>query len=219
MLLFKLAELIAPPLCLGCGNEGSMLCEVCRPSAIITKAPTCFVCNRISAGGRTCKKCRVKTVLAGASVASHYDGLPKKLIQSLKFERARSAAGPLAALITPLLSPGDFDIVTAVPPAPARYRERGFNHAELIARRVATDLGLPYRPLIARISNERQLGHSRRERLEQAKHSFLAWQSLNYERILIIDDVLTTGATLSACASALKQAGAKRVWGAVAAKH
>ncbi len=219
--LDRLAGLIAPHSCLVCNREGSLLCGDCRVTAVITKRATCYRCNAISESGKTCNSCRSSSVLSGVIVASHYDGQVKELIGRLKFQQTVAAAEVLAELLTPLLDSAQFDLVAAVPAAPSRYRARGYNQAELIAKAVARRLGLPYSRPLVRLGNARQLGQSRQSRLEQMSQAFEAKSTplIQDARILLVDDVLTTGATLNACASELKKMRAKGVWGAVAAKH
>lgn len=229
MLLIKnLVSWLAPANCLRCGAEGEAICAVCLPHIPHRKTPTCFSCNALTIDGSACPRCRRRTRLSGVSVASHYDGLVKDLVIKLKFNGDQSVANLLAKLVTPLprlCSAGDFDLVTWVPPAPKRYRQRGFHPAELIAKSVAKDLRVPYQPLLGRLGNQRQVGHNRQDRLEQIRGSFYLRKAtksifgLVGMRILVVDDVLTTGATLSECAAVLKSAGAKQVWGAVVAKH
>jgi competence protein ComFC len=219
-LLERASAWIAPYSCLVCGREGRLVCLDCQDRAIITKRPTCYSCNALSEGGRTCDRCRRRSPLAGVTVASHYDGQVKELILKLKFEGAREAAGITAQWLAPLLDRVQFDLVVAVPPAAGRYRRRGYNQAELIATELAARLALPYSNPLIRLGNSRQLGQARRQRLEQARRAFgAASRSPLPRRVLLVDDVITTGATMAACAEALKQAGAKSVWGAAVAKH
>jgi ComF family protein len=152
-------------------------------------------------------------------VGSHYEGVIKELIGLLKYERARPSAAILANIITPLLHNTNFDSITSVPVATTHYRERGYNQAELIAKKVALKQSLPYSAMLARISNVQQVGSRRTDRLKQVQGVFVSRKSLAGQRVLIVDDVLTTGATLNECARVLRAAGAKAVWGAVAAKH
>jgi ComF family protein len=217
VIIQQLIEFITPGECLNCGKEGALLCQNCLPVSIITKRPTCYRCNKLSETGKTCSSCRSSSKLAGVTVASHYDGAIKELITALKYGHQRSAATISANLITPLLSTEDFDVVTAVPTSP--QRRRGYNQAALIAKAVARDLCLPYRETLARTRNIHQVGAARQQRLEQVKGIFRSTKDVFGQRVLIIDDVLTTGATMAECARELKTAGAKRVWGAVVAKH
>ncbi len=157
----------------------------------------------------------------GVSVASYYDGPIKELILRLKFSRNRSAAEVGAELILMRIDLNHmiFDVVTAVPVSASRYRERGYNQSELIARVIARKLGLQYQSLLGRQNGEHQLGKDRNTRIEQVKDVFYSQKQCTNSRVLIIDDVVTTGATLDSCARILKTNGAKNVWGAVIAKH
>ena len=139
----------------------------------------------------------------------------------MKFHRDRSAtrAGGDLILMRIDRKKMPFDLVTSVPVSPKRYRERGYNQSELIAKYIAKELGLPYRSLLGRNNGDHQMGNDKKTRFEQVKGAFYAQKSIDKVRILIIDDVVTTGATLDACARELKAGGAKNVWAAVIAKH
>lgn len=225
MLIRSLIEFLAPAECLKCGRQGDLICANCIDNLAVTKRPTCYRCNRLSDDGRTCPTCRRYAPLSGVIVGSHYDETVKTVVQAMKYQHASSVAPMLGGIITPLLrlrSVGDFDLVTSVPPSPGRYRQRGYNQAELIARAVSRDLGLPYTRLLGRRGKTRQVGHSRSERLKQVQDAFYVLRpgpAAAGGRVLIIDDVLTTGATLAECARQLKAAGYSPIWGAVVAKH
>ncbi len=220
-LLDSVISTIAPHPCLLCGLEGELICADCLPAAVITKRPTCYRCNRLSEGGKTCINCRRQSALSGVSVASHYDGAIKTLVHRLKFDYARSGSTTAAKLLAPLLSPASFDLISAVPSAPARLRERGFNQAQLIGKELSKLIGLPYADLLIRTKNVHQVGLTRRDRLAQVEGIFLhRHENLIQEaRILLVDDVITTGATMAECAKTLKNAGAKQIWGVAVAKH
>jgi len=215
-----LLNVVAPHRCINCNTEGSLACVDCLQNVSI-KRPTCFRCNRLSDGGKTCPSCRRQTDLAGVVVAAHYDGLAKELVQALKYQQQVAASEILAKLLAPRLSPAGFDVVTAIPGSPSRYRHRGYHQAELIAKRVAKQLRLPYRPLLGRLEVASQVGASRDQRLSRVHDSFWVRHPASFsgQRVLIIDDVLTTGATVNEAAHVLREAGATSVWGGVAAKH
>ena len=180
----------------------------------------CFGCGRASAGSRTCELCAKASFLAGVSVGAHYGGPVKELILRLKFHRLRAATECAADLV--MRTAGSWpriDVITSVPVAAARYRERGYNQSELIARLVARRLGIPYSSLLGRATSTHQIGQDRRSRLEQVSGAFFATKRLSGQYVLVVDDVVTTGATLSECASVLQASGASGVWGAAVARH
>lgn len=214
MLLRTLSRMMAPPTCLGCGREGQIVCHVCYQRLTDPPPPACFRCSKNNDSNATCVSCRPFTALAGVTTAATYGGIMRELVHWLKYRRLGDAALPLAAALTPLLDPTHYDVVTVVPVATVRLRSRGYNQSELIARHLATRLQLPYRRLLRRCRNTQQVGKGRAERLEQVTGSFAATHRLTGQRVLLIDDVLTTGATLHECAIQLHNAGAAKVWAA-----
>ena len=218
MLLRPIIELITPVSCLSCDQEGALLCAGCA-ATVTMPVPTCFVCGRLTETERACGACRSELALDGAAVGAHYDEVVRELILKLKFGRARAAVDPATGLLLRAV-PADLisrlDGVTSVPVAPDRHRERGYNQSELLARAVARRLNLPYRSLLRRRGSVHQLGAGRHERFAQVQEAFEAIVEAP-GHWLIIDDVITTGATLNACAAALRGSGAKRVTAAVVA--
>ncbi|MDB5179185.1 MAG: phosphoribosyltransferase [Patescibacteria group bacterium] len=220
MFIRRIIELMTPTRCLGCDRDGEVLCGDCTKEMAFSRRNTCFRCNLASPAGGTCGSCRAFTPLAGVAVGAHYAGSAKELVLALKFQRLRAAARAAALLVAQGLPEGlAADVVTAVPISASRYRERGYNQAELVARQLAHRLGLPYSALLGRTNSVHQLGLDRQTRLEQIKGAFYPVRRLEGRRVLVVDDVLTTGATLSECAQTLAAAGAESVWGAVVAKH
>lgn len=219
MLISRALQFVAPANCLSCQLPGDLLCRSCLTSAPIQRTGTCFRCNKLSPSGRTCPTCRTHSRLFGVTVASYYDGVIKELILALKFGQAQSAAELGAQMLIPKLNAANYDLVTSVPSAPRRYRRRGYNQSALLAKTLGRQLGLPYTELLGRTVEHDQIGANRQERLDQIQGAFYAKRAASGQRILIVDDVLTTGATLSECALILKTAGARRVSGAVLAKH
>ena len=136
-----------------------------------------------------------------------YQGVGRRLLLGLKYANGRTLVRPLAARMAALVDPVTIDVVTWAPTAPGRVRRRGYDQSELLARAVAAELGVPCRRLLRRASGSApQTGRSRMER--SVGPSFVArrfWRSL---RVLVVDDVVTTGATLQAAKRALERAGA-----------
>lgn len=141
--------------------------------------------------------------------------MAKQLLHGYKFERARSACIPIAqhlAAILPYMSRNT--VVTCVPTDTRRMRARGYDHAGLVARELARELRLPYQRLVTRVTHTRQVGASRAMRLKQLQGAFLVVGSVP-QNVLVVDDVVTTGATLEAVAAVLRTAGARHVDAAV----
>jgi ComF family protein len=155
------------------------------------------------------------------AAATAYRGAAKDIIWKLKFGRARSGATEVAALIASRLGlrrqlgrlPAV--IITHAPTATTRVRQRGYDQAQLIARCLARSCGVPYRPLLARYGHQKQIGASKAQRAAQLSGAFhaapLQAARIRGAHIILVDDVVTTGATLEAAAKTLMDAGARRV--------
>lgn len=220
MIVRQIIELLAPSSCLNCGIQGSDICSKCINDMSGHKRGVCYECNSLMPNGKTCTRCMKRSSLSGVAIGAYYDGAIKELILKLKFHRSYSAAKIAAEIIYTAKLPLDrISIITSVPISPQRYRERGYNQSELIAKALAKRTGLPYRSLLTRSNSGHQMGRSRPERLVAVQGAFVASKTLANESILIVDDVITTGATLNECAGVLRAAGAKRIWGAVVARH
>lgn len=218
-LLDKAFSLIAPHTCLACGREGNLLCYECMKH--LPKTPSnCYRCHAASSEYRPCQTCARTSVLTLAFASTSYaEPTAKELVAQLKFSFAYQAAETIAALLAERLRaqrhllPTEY-IVTHVPTATTRMRQRGFDHAQLIARQVARELGAPHASLLARTTQQRQVGAGRAVRLMQAQHTYRArrsWLTAG-ANVLLIDDVITTGSTIDAAAAALKQAGASQIY-------
>jgi predicted amidophosphoribosyltransferase len=136
-------------------------------------------------------------------------------VARLKYRNARAVLPALANAIAALVDPATVDVVTWAPTSAARRRERGFDQARLLARAVARRLHRPCRSLLTRQPGPAQTGRPRRDRL--AGPTFTIARNPPC-RVLVVDDVVTTGATLIAAARVLKAAGAREVKGAAAAR-
>jgi ComF family protein len=126
-----------------------------------------------------------------------------------------------AALDDPRLRDTTFDAIVPVPLHPARQRERGFNQAALLAEFVKTRLAVPVRPVLERLRyTTTQTAFDRSERMENLRNAFRLRKKADVRelRVLLVDDILTTGATLSECARVLKEAGATSIHAATAAR-
>ena len=219
---------LAPPTCVGCEAEGSSLCIACATSEIIPFGERCYSCGAISPRARTCVHCRRPGTPRSVWVVTDYAGLAKAILQLYKFGHSRVAADNIAQLMveaieaynqTNNLAAANY-LVVDVPTATNRIRERGFDHSQLLAKRVAAQLGLEYCQVLSRLGQSRQVGAKRSARLEQLSGGYLARKpnQIKSRNILLIDDVVTTGSTLRAATKALRAAGARRVDALVFAK-
>ena len=180
--------------CAGCDRVGPVLCRTCR---FALAAPVALP--------------RSGDVIAALPFA----GRPRDVILGFKYGNRRQLGHHIAGLVVNRLlaagvRPHDVDAVTWAPTSRKRRRRRGFDQAELVAQRVAEQLGVPCRRLLEREGADLpQTGRDRAERLHGP--SFRAAPSVVGQRILVVDDVVTTGATLRSAAAALQRAGAHRV--------
>lgn len=189
-------------------------CAICA-AACVPRDPLCAGCTlrlrRTVAGAATVPG--VGLVSWGAA----YEGVARGLVGALKFEGRLGLAGFAAEVIATGLPGGyaNFSVV-AVPAAPVRRRRRGFDPAETIAGELAARLGLPVARPLARSEGRRQVGRPRAERRSAPPRVWTV--GAVPRRVLLVDDVLTTGATLASCGAALRTAGCAELRGAVFAR-
>ena len=210
----KILEIIAPDTCLVCFKEGLGICQDCADIHLVTKKPSCVVCNKLNTDGKTCKNCFLKSKLSGAGISYRYEGIVRDLVWGLKYENKRSYAR-LLAIMLPFRAA---DIVCYVPSDGKTRRSRGYDQAELLARNYAKNNKLFFSKVLLRQSHIRQVGLNRAERIQNTKDNFICIADVKDKRILLIDDVVTTAATVSECARTLSSAGAKEVWVVAVAK-
>lgn len=155
-----------------------------------------------------------RSVLLTAAAVWDY-AKTEQMIKKYKFDGkidARDALGAAMAMLAEDKLGVDFDLVTSVPSRPKRAKDLGFDHAGELAKCTARGLNLPYRPLLYRKEDVRvQHTLSREERLVNLRGAFTPLEDLTGKRILLVDDVVTTGSTLCECTKTLYKAGAARV--------
>jgi len=206
-----LLSLIAPHQCLQCGVEGTLWCMDCR-EAVPPAIERCYRCHALSARSRTCASCRLPSPLYSVQAATRYEGHAKRLIWRFKFERAKAAVYPITAIME-RHSLASESLIVPVPTSTNRVRQRGYDQTVLIARRFSLQRSLPYHAALMRLGRQQQHTATRAQRLSQLAQAFIVPRpgSVNGKHVVLVDDVITTGATLEAAARALKLAGAKRV--------
>lgn len=221
-----LAELIFPTRCAGCGGyAGRLLCSDCTARLPYIKGPACRRCGKPTLYEvEECEQCRgrVRRLDLCRAMALYEDPL-RTAIHRLKYGGIWRLARPLGFMAATSLAPhlcGVAPCVTHVPMHPRRRRSRGYDHAELLARAVAEALGLPHRALLARTKYApTQASSDLKARRENVRGAFRAAEGSRLPReVLLVDDVMTTGYTLSECAVVLKRAGARTVLACVLAR-
>jgi ComF family protein len=203
---------IAPYECVGCRKEGSLICYECADK-LVRIPPRCYRCGRWTDNFRTCAACRRQSPIHSLWAATRYEGVAKDVLHQVKFERAKSGI-PRVAELMPLPTWNTNDTVLVyIPTANSRVRQRGYDQAAVLARTLSRRLGLPLARCLARVTDKRQVGQGRAARQQQMSSAFrpLAVETIKNKHVVLVDDVLTTGATCEAAARVLKQAGAKRV--------
>ena len=210
--------LLAPPQCINCTKEGSALCRNCSDSLILPFGERCWRCNSLSNNSRTCVSCRHTGSPSHVWIVTDHDGAARDLLSLYKFGHQRVAVEPIALLMTKTFReinnkrPEDY-LVVPVPTATSRTRGRGFGHAELLSKKVAARLRLEQAGVLRRLDQTRQLGARREDRLKQLTSSLTVKNPgrIIGRKILLIDDVVTTGGTLIAATKVLRAAGAAQV--------
>ena len=218
-------DTLYPLHCLGCGSLGSNLCDACSFALPRLSKPHCDRCARPDVGG-TCAWCRRKNPRFDRIIAPYLyvDYSPiHNAITGLKFGNLRAIAPELAMLLAQHLARQlvMFDVIAPVPSHPRRLRSRGFNQAELLASELSQNIDIPMEShlLIRPVNSPSQLrANSRDERWHNVQGDFQSVFPADGLRILLVDDLVTTAATMSACAAALKDAGASSVVGLAVAR-
>jgi ComF family protein len=184
-----------PPRCPLCGVIGAAPCASC--ASALVPAP------------------RLPPVPGCTSVAAcwRYDGAARALVLAFKFRNRRDTRPACAAALAALVAPHEVDLVTWAPTTAARVRARGYDQAEVLARSVARQLRRPVHRTVRREGHRTQTGHGAAERRSGAVFSLdrRAAARVRGARVLVVDDILTTGATFAHAASVLRDAGAAAV--------
>ncbi len=204
--LERLVGTIWPARCVSCHAPGGWWCEACDSRVTRSAGPIP----------------RHSDVLTGILAGADYRPPLPAAIKALKYRHTKVIAGDLVRYLLPPLEriAADSALLVPVPLHPDRQRKRGYNQSALLARLAATATGIPYREGLRRVrATPTQTGLRRAERFKNVAGAF-AWSgpNLSAKTIVLIDDVITTGATLEAAGLACRDAGAAEVWG-VALSH
>lgn len=212
---------VAPHRCTVCDKEGALLCDWCLPDAFPALPSRCFHCYAKTNEHETCKACKKMSMPKHVWAATEYADTAKLLIQKYKFERAKQAYKIIARELNKTLPHlGSAITITHIPTATARRRHRGYDQSELIAKELAKLRGHPHKTLLFRSGQTRQVGADKALRKRQMEQAFFVNNKGQPEnvKILLVDDLITTGATVVAATKTLKKAGFKHIYAAAFAQ-
>ncbi len=225
--LRKLAiDFFFPARCIGCGKTGAFLCESCSHVLPHISPPVCSKCGRPESTGALCPTCwGWQTQIDGIRSPFRFDGVIRQAVHELKYRNLRAIAGCLAELLFGYLqaNPVPGGVLASVPLHARRLRNRGYNQSGLIARELSKLMALPVvEGCLKRLKDSPP--QARTETVDQRRSNVVdaftcVDQRFRGKSIVLIDDVCTSGATLDACATALKFAGAVSVWGLTLARE
>jgi len=221
-------NLFFPKFCLFCHREGNYLCQDCTTLLEISEYHYCL-CKKplkLPQPGK-CKRCKSKSLNGLYFALSYQNSFCQKLIHQFKYEPAvKELATPLASLIIShfQLSGNNpqGEVLIPIPLTKKKMKRRGFNQSEEIAKRLSGFLNIPLIPncLIKTKETLPQVELSEKERMENPKGVYIVREKdkIKGKRILLVDDVYTTGSTMEEAARVLKESGAREVWGIVIAR-
>ena len=214
-----LLDALYPLECAGCGGSGKIICDRCTQELPCLIPPYCRVCAAYSEF-ELCQGCAQSgRRFDGVRAPYQYAGSIRDAILALKYGGIKAAAPQLGDMLAGYLedNPLPGDLMAPVPMHASRRRERGYNQAELLARRVAGRCDIPYRAdLLARtrrVDPQAGMTNAASRATNVADSVAVSRPSeVHGRQVILVDDVVTTGSTLNACAAALKEAGASSVW-------
>jgi len=215
-----LLDLLFPQRCIGCQREGEIFCSACSGAAPHLQPPLCQHCGLPMADGLSlCHACRTHPLkLDGLRSVFYFEGVIRQSVHHLKYSNLRALAMPLALLMRDYLEtvPLPGEILVPVPLHRRRLKERGYNQSALLAHELGRLANLPV--LEGSLVRQRDTPPQARttsaeERRYNVAEAFAcADLRLKGKKVILIDDVATTGATLEAAAQALRNAGTSSVW-------
>ena len=221
-----LIDLLFPQRCIGCQREGQLLCSACSSAASHLRPPICQHCGTAWSGSSLCYACQTHPLkLDGLRSVFYFEGVIRQSIHHLKYDNLRALAVPLAVLMREYLEavPLPGEILVPVPLHRRRLKERGYNQSALLAHELGrlVKLSVLESSLIRQRDTPPQARTtSAEERRRNVARAFICVDHrLKGEKVILIDDVATTGATLEAAAEALRNAGISSVWALTLARE
>jgi len=216
-------DLLFPIQCAGCGEADTIWCDVCDTSLVRLVEPLCQACGYPLGEPRPCPSCRSRRPESQVRSFARYSGRITQALLHLKYHPDRQLAAAMGAWLEELYVREGWgaEVIVPVPLSKQRAQKRGFNQAGLLADALGSRIDLPVdSSSLLRIEDTRsQVGLDPHERWKNVEHVFkVGSHSLKDMDVLIVDDLFTTGATLSACAVAIRASGARSVTGLTVAR-
>ena len=217
-----LLDLLFPPRCVVCRRAGDWFCVSCRAMIERISPPVCDRCGRPLRYDE-CPYCRQLPLhIDGLRAMAFFEGSIRKAIHAFKYQHRPELAAPLGAMLNEYICthPLPVDALIPVPLHAERERRRGYNQSALLARELSVyqNHALWYNAVERTRATQPQVELDAPARRENVRDAFTATDTVAGARVLLIDDVCTTGATMDACSIALKARGAKSVWGLALAR-
>jgi ComF family protein len=180
------------------------------------------LCGIETSAAAVCYACQKQTVIEHVWLSGNYEGEYAAIIRQFKFNYVRAAAKPLAKLLASSLPElSSTTIIVPIPTVPSHVRQRGYDHVGLLAKELSVLVKRPVVRLLERRTSTRQVGVAKRQRLAQAVSAFYIPDVAHCRDadVLLVDDVVTSGATLAAAASLLHQGGVRSINAVVIARQ
>jgi len=225
-----LIDLFLPKICLSCGFLGDYICSDCQRKIILINQDVCFYCYKRSILGLTHRFCERKSQLDGCLSFLYYDQTLKKILKNIKYRLVKEAFNTLLSFVgqgqttnkIKLLLKNKKFYLQPIPLTVGKNRERGFNQAEIFASHLSSLFSLTVSDFLIRV-REKPPQAQIRKRKDRVKNVVGVFEVKNKNEVkgrnlILVDDVVTTGATLKEAAKVLKKQGANRVYAITIAK-
>jgi ComF family protein len=217
--LWKAVDFVYPPTCAGCGKPGTLWCDECQENTILISKPVCQKCGCPLSIPGICFECQTNpppyTMLR--SWAEYGDPVRKALI-SLKYKSNLGLGMVFSPMLVEMIKTmnWDFDCVIPVPISRGHQKERGYNQSTILARPISLAINTPLvlNSITRTKETQTQVELSREERFKNLESAFSinSAKLIGKKKVLLVDDITTTGATLISCSRALKEAGCSEIY-------
>lgn len=225
----NLLDLIFPKRCVNCAKSGEYVCANCFSYISFDVKKLCLVCDKPTYNSLTHPKCRNKFTIDGCFSAISYNKIAKKLVYGFKYKPYLSDLKSFLSelFVESIIQNEQFMklveslefVFVPIPLSSLKLRKRGYNQAEILAKALSKKLKIPTQNLLKRTKETKsQFALKKEEREANIKGAFSLNSELKSVNIFLVDDVVTTGATLKEAANVLKRAGAKQVFGLTLAR-